>query len=249
MAKTPAKPEEIFQDIVKDYQEIFGADLVSIILYGSGARGDYIPKKSDINFLIILSDEGINKLGRALKIVVKWHKRRVSTPLFLTKSYVMTSLDTFPIEFLNLRSAYKLVYGEDILHDLSIDKHFLRLQCERELKGKLLQLRENFLESEGRNRDIVLLIAQSISTFLSLFRGVLFLKGLEVSNNNEAILQHMSEETGLHKSLFLDILAIKKGKKKLTKSEAVPFMESYIKEIRNLSKFVDAMEIKEVSQS
>jgi predicted nucleotidyltransferase len=249
MAKTPAKPEEIFQDIVKDYQEIFGADLVSIILYGSGARGDYIPKKSDINFLIILSDEGINKLGRALKTVVKWHKRRVSTPLFLTKSYVMTSLDTFPIEFLNLRSAYKLVYGEDILHDLSIDKHFLRLQCERELKGKLLQLRENFLESEGRNRDIVLLIAQSISTFLSLFRGVLFLKGLEVSNNNEAILQHMSEETGLHKSLFLDILAIKKGKKKLAKSEAVPFMESYIKEIRNLSKFVDTMEIKEVSQS
>ena len=56
MARIPDKPEEIFQEIILDYKVIFGPDLVSIILYGSGARGEYIPKKSDINFLILLTE-------------------------------------------------------------------------------------------------------------------------------------------------------------------------------------------------
>jgi hypothetical protein len=56
MAKIPKTPEEIFPEITADFQKIFGEDLVSIILYGSGAGGDYVPGKSDLNFLITLTD-------------------------------------------------------------------------------------------------------------------------------------------------------------------------------------------------
>src|SRR5512137_826677 len=106
MSKAPGNPEEIFQTVVKDYQTIFGSDLLSIMLYGSGARGEYIPQKSDINFLILLSDNGINNLSKAFEVVSRWHKSRVSTPLFLTNNYIQASLDVFPIEFLNLKSYY-----------------------------------------------------------------------------------------------------------------------------------------------
>ena len=58
MAKIPKKPEEIFPEITGDYQKIFGEDLISIILYGSGAGEDYVPGKSDLNFLITLTDQG-----------------------------------------------------------------------------------------------------------------------------------------------------------------------------------------------
>ena len=108
MARIPHKPEEIFQEIILDYQGIFGPDLLSIILYGSGARGEYIPKKSDINFLMLLTENGIDHLSKAFKTVLKWHKKRVHTPLFLTAEYIKSSLDVFPIEFLNLQAHYKV---------------------------------------------------------------------------------------------------------------------------------------------
>ena len=40
------------------------------------------------------------------------------------------------MEFLNFKLVHHTLYGEDLLAGLEIDKKDLRLQCERELKGK-----------------------------------------------------------------------------------------------------------------
>ncbi|MCP4664797.1 MAG: hypothetical protein GY849_00385, partial [Deltaproteobacteria bacterium] len=48
MAKSPKDPREMFPEFIADYKEIFGDDLVSIILYGSAAGEGYRPGKSDI---------------------------------------------------------------------------------------------------------------------------------------------------------------------------------------------------------
>ena len=243
MPKAPKNPEEVFDVFVKDLQEDYGSDLVSIILYGSGARGEYIPGKSDINFLVLLTEEGINNLSKAIPIVSKWHKHRVSTPLFLTEAYIKSSLDTFPIEFINIKSAHQVIYGKDVLQDLAFGKNFVRLQCERELKGKLLQLREHFLETEGNRGRIEELINGSLSTFFSLFQAVLFLLDKEPVIDKQTLIASMAEKTGLDQELFLELVAIKEGRKKLASGETLPFMEKYIKEIRKLSAFVDQMNI------
>jgi predicted nucleotidyltransferase len=243
MSKIPDKPEDIFQSIVKDYQTIYGSDLLSIMLYGSGARGEYIPKKSDINFLILLSENGIERLSRAFEVVARWRKSRVNTPLFLTKNYVHSSLDVFPIEFLNLKAHYKVIYGEDVLQDLIIEKKFLRLQCERELKGKLLQLREQFLETSGSKREIESLIVRSAPTFYSIFRALLFLLDKAIPSGSKELLSLIAQKTGLNSNLFLDILKIKEGSKKLTTAEAVSFMEAYIEQIKKLSAAIDEMKM------
>jgi len=243
MSKIPDRPEEIFEYVVKDYQTIFGSDLLSIMLYGSGARGEYIPKKSDINFLILLSENSIASLSKAFKVVARWHKSRVNTPLFLTKNYILSSLDVFPIEFLNLKAHYKVIYGEDVLQGLVIEKKFLRLQCERELKGKLLQLREQFLETSGSKREIESLIVRSAPTFYSIFRALLFLQDKDIPSGSKELLSLIVQETGLNSSLFLDILKIKEGSKKLTTAEAVSFMEEYIDQIKKLSAVIDEMKM------
>ena len=243
MPKAPGNPEEIFQAVIKDYQTIFGSNLLSIILYGSGARGEYIPQKSDINFLILLSDNGINSLSKAFEVVSRGHKSRVSTPLFLTKNYIQASLDVFPIEFLNLKSYYQVVYGEDVLQGLVIEKKFVRLQCEREIKGKLLQLRQQFLETRGSKREIENLLALSAPTFYSIFRALLFLQDKAIPSGSRELLSLVAQETGLNSSLLLDILKIKEGSKKLTAAEAVSFMEEYIEQIKKLSAVIDKMKM------
>jgi predicted nucleotidyltransferase len=179
MPKAPARPEEIFEDFASDYRKAFESDLLSIILYGSGARGEYIPKKSDLNFMIVLSESGMDGLSKAIPLVSKWHKKRVNTPLFLTPAAFSSSLDTFPIEFLNIKAAHKVVCGENFLKDLAFDKNYLRLQCEREIKGKLVQLRKHFLETAGNWRETEALISASLPTFFSLFQAIIFLKDKE----------------------------------------------------------------------
>jgi len=108
------KPEEMFSNITEDYKKIYGDDLTSIILYGSAAGKDYRPGKSDLNFIIVLSEEAIDRLGEAVETVSRWRKKNVATPLFMTKSYISSSLDSYPLEFLNMRNGYVLVYGEDV---------------------------------------------------------------------------------------------------------------------------------------
>ena len=242
MAKIPDRPEHIFDDIRGDYTALFGIDLVAIILYGSGARGEYVPKKSDINFLIVLSDEGIERLGSAVSTVAKWRKRNVRTPLVMTKGYIESSLDAFPLEFFNIKSAYQVIHGEDILKDVAIQKDDLRLQCERELKAKLLLLRESFLEADHKSHLLQELVVRSLSAFVSIFKALLYLKGEDIPEKNEAVLSVTAQSFGLEVDLFQSLWRIKRGEKKSSKDQLAEMVQNYIKEIRRLSSMVDQMD-------
>jgi predicted nucleotidyltransferase len=241
MAKAPQKPEEIVPEFINDYQEIYGTELLSIVLYGSGARGDYTPGRSDLNFLIVLTEEGIKGLHRAFKVVAKWHKRRVTTPLFMTPEYIATSLDTFPLEMLNIKRDYHVVWGKNPLTKIRIRKRQLRLQLEREVKGKLLRLREAYLASNGWKRNLVAVTSQSLTAFLSIFQGILYLRDKETPHQRGAIIKATAAETGLAAEPFEQLLEVKEGKTRLSVKKMKGLMENYIEEIRRLAFWVDEM--------
>jgi len=243
MGKIPSRPEDIFDELNQDYTALFGDDLVAITLYGSGARGEYVPKKSDINLLMVLSDNGIERLGDATDAVAKWRKRNVRVPLVMTRGYIESSLDAFPLEFFNIRSAYQVIHGEDILKDVVIQKEDLRLQCERELKAKLLLLRESFLGANNKSHLLRELVAQSLSAFISIFKALLYLKGDEVPEKNEAVLSATIQSFGLDREVFQTLWYIKRGEKKLDRGALKEIVQKYISEIRGLSTQVDQMDL------
>ena len=243
MAKIPHDPKEIFDEITKDYQAVYGKELIAILLYGSAASGNYVRKKSDINFLIVLTEEGIGQLQKSFKTVAKWYKRRVSTPLFLTKSYISSSLDSFPIEFLNMQNSYQVVFGEDVLQELSFDKHHLRLQCEKELKGKLLQLRQGFLESGGKKKNLIFIIGRSLTAFISIFRALLYLNDKVVPAELRNIISLVSQEFGVDEKTFVTLVQIKEGTEKLSSKALSSLFSNYISEVRKLAYAVDQLTI------
>jgi predicted nucleotidyltransferase len=245
MAKIPKRPEEIFQEFTRDYQAIFRDDLKSIILYGSGARGEYIPKKSDLNFLIVLAEGAMDRLREAFPLIRKWRKRRVNIPLFLTEEYITSSLDSFPVEFLNLRESHVLVFGKEVLGELSFDKKSIRLQCERELKGKLLLLREAYLDSEGKTRNLGQVSSASLTAFLALFRALLFLRDREIPQHNEELISMTAGELGFGEKPFMEVLRVRQGKTKPRHDEMEGIIQKYLGAIRELWKTVDQLEIKE----
>lgn len=230
------------RSLASDCKGVFGDDLVSVILYGSAASAEYVPGKSDLNFLIVLSEEGIDRLNLAHALVAKWRKKKVSTPLFLTKAYIESSLDTFPIEFLNMQRNSVPILGDDVLKGLAFQKQFIRMQCERELKGKLLLLRERYVETGGKARILKQLLSASLPTFIFVFKALLYLLDKEVPATKEETVTMLSKELELDAGLFQTLLRIKAGTFKPSASEMDELFKRYISAIRTLALLMDRKE-------
>jgi hypothetical protein len=243
MARIPKKPEEIFEEITVAYQKIFGAHLISIILFGSGAGEDYIPGKSDINFLITLTDQGIDRLDRALETVARWRKRNVAIPLFMTRTYLEGSQDAYPIEFLNMKRHYVVVSGEDMLAELAFDRRHIRLQLERELRGKLLHLRHGYLATEGNARKIRALITLSLTAFISLFSALLHLKNIEIPYGKREVITAAGKAFGIDAAIFLKCEEIRRKTDRFSRNEVKAVFQAYMKEVSRLCDQIDQMEI------
>ena len=241
MAGVPKDPTEIFSEITDDYKSLYGADLISMILYGSAVGPDYRPGKSDINFMIVLSEGAIEGLDKAFKTVAKWRRRNVAIPLFLTEAYIQSSLDVFPIEYLNFQQNHRLVFGNDVLEGLAFKTEDVRLQCEREIKGKLLLLREAFLETMGKGRQLKELIGRSLGALSAIFEALLYLKEETPLTGKRAIIARTCELFDLDGTLFAKLLDLKEEKLKPDRDELRVMFRDYLNQMRKLAQGVDAL--------
>jgi hypothetical protein len=241
MAKIPDKPQDIFVELTGDYQRIFGSDLVSLIVYGSAAGGHYVKGKSDINLLVVLSPEAVNRLEDALDIVEYWRKRRVAVPWVMTKAFITNSLDCYPIEFLNMKNSHILIHGEDVLAQLEFKPEDVRLQIEKELKGKLILLRQGYLETEGRTRQLRQLIGRSVMAFITVFNALIYLKQVSVPQRRRDTIKEMAKLFTFNAEVFLNCIDVKEGVDKFSGEEITGVFKKYLREVENICNIVDAL--------
>jgi predicted nucleotidyltransferase len=241
MGKIEKDPKKILPEIAEGYQALYGDDLVSVVLYGSATGKDFQPGKSDINLMIVLTEKGIEQLDRAFEIVGKWRKRGVAVPLFLTENYIKTSLDVFPIEYLNFQNNHVNVFGKEILKDLEFSPEFLRLQCEREIKGKLLLLREAFIETEGKGRALKRVITDALPALMAIFQALLHLKDIAVPKERQAIVKAVADAFDLEHDVFKGFLHIKEETTKIGDEAILRLFKGCLEEMRKLSKLINSL--------
>jgi hypothetical protein len=149
----------------------------SAVLYGSAARGDYVPGASDINLLLVLDDVGPQSLRRLAPAFGDWRSRTPEPPLLVSRSEWERATDVFPIEITDMQSAHRVLRGADPLAGLAVARADLRRALEAELRGKLLRLRQGYTLLAERPKDLGALAASSAATALVLFRCLLTLVG------------------------------------------------------------------------
>ncbi len=231
--------QKISQGFLEDARRAFGDLLKALCLFGSAARSEWIRKRSDLNFLLVLEEKGSEELEKAFGLVKRWSKKGVAIPLILTEEDIRRSLDVFPLEFLDMKLFHVTLFGEDPLHDLEIDRGALRLQCEREAKGKLLLLEEAYIATAGREKHIRAVVQQSIKAFLAIFQGALWLLGKDIPIKRETLIIEASRDLGLRGDPFLWAYRLKTGGIKPRKDELIPRVREYIKEVKRLSDWID----------
>jgi len=240
--KMDSKLQAIQDAIVEDYKEALKDSLISIILYGSAVTGEYVSGTSDINLMIVTSDDSLKILDRVIPLVKRFRKKGVSTPLFVTPTYIEQSLDVFPLEYLSIRSNYRILYGRDVLKEIHIEKEYLRLQCERELKRRLLLLKEAYLEGERKDRFLSAVIKASVEGLVSIFRAIIFLYDMDQPQTKRQTVENACSLLEMDSTLFrhlIEIKGVKKGKIKDIKA----IYTDYLNALRSLSKRIDALEV------
>lgn len=201
--------EHQFAAFVDDMRATHGRNLAAVILYGSAAAGDFIPKHSDYNILIALNKITPKELREAHASIREWHKMGHPIPVYFTVSELQNAADVFPIEFHQMSLAHKVLYGTDVLAGLKISDQFLRHQTEYELRSKLIQLRRRYISASVSVDGLKTLMTESLASFSALFRAVLLLHGIQAPTTKHEIVALTVERLGLNGSVFERIFNIR----------------------------------------
>ncbi|HEX3236487.1 MAG TPA: hypothetical protein VHR41_20010 [Gemmatimonadales bacterium] len=152
----------------------------SAVLYGSAARGDFVPGRSDINLMLVVDQLSPTTLATLRRAYDRWRKSRYDPPLLISRAEWARATDVFPLEITDMRAAYRVLRGLDPLAALEIDRSDLRRALEREFRGKLLRLRQGYVAASTDPQALGTLAGQSAATIMVLLRGLLHLLGRPV---------------------------------------------------------------------
>jgi len=228
--------------LIENLRAAHGDNLASIVLYGSVAAGDHVEQHSDHNLLIALKRIASEDLRLAQNAMRDWLKSGQPTPVYFTVEELSRAVDVFPIEFLQMEKARKVLYGRDPFEFVEISPENLRHQTEYELRTKLLQLRRLYIPASTSVEKLSALMSDSLASFAALFRAVLILHGHEPPVSKADSVRATARLLGLDESCFDQILELRAKSKTLTEAEADNLFSAYLSQIEQVIEAVDRIE-------
>jgi len=215
-------------ELVAQLRAAYGADLRSVVLYGSAAAGEHIPKRSDYNVLVIVDTLSMEQLRAAAAVARAWGEAGNPAPMTLTLEEWRGSADIFAMEYADILERHKILYGESPFDGIRVDPRDLRLQVEHEAMGKVLKLRQGVLTAGGDPKRLVELLAASLSTIMVVFRAVIRLHGAVPAKDNIAVSQAVAGFGGVDATPFERVVRHVRGEQAIAPADAGAVMAGYL---------------------
>jgi hypothetical protein len=233
--------EEKLSELVRRLKSAFGDRLVSAVLYGSAAMGDWHEQSSDLNVLCVLDRLSRPELTQSEAVFRWWRQQGNPPPLLISEEELRASTDCFPIEFHDMQEHRRVLYGADLIQSLHVARSFYRAQVEHELRVKQIRLRQKAAEVLSAPEQLLILLADSLSTFCVLGRHALILSGHEPRWKKREILMALEQTMGVPFEGANAILAVRTAGKRRPAVDAVSVFDSYLKEMDSLVRFVNGL--------
>ncbi len=229
--------------LVDDLRAAHGENLASIVLYGSVAAGDHVELRSDHNLLIVLKRMELEDLRLSHATMRDWLSHRQPMPVYFTVEELKRAADVFPIEFLQMEQARKVLHGSDPFEFVEISQANLRHQTEYELRTKLIQLRRLYIPASTSTEKLSALMSDSLASFAALFRAVLILQGQEPPVSKADSVRATARLLGLEAAPFERIFSLRSTTgDTLDETEANTVFSAYMDQIERVIEAVDGME-------
>lgn len=233
--------EQLLNEFVEKLRGVAGENLVSAVLYGSAAQGDFHPEYSDLNLLCFVRDSSFAALAKMAPVVDWWRGKKHRPPLLLTPDELKASADVFSIEFTDMKQQYRILYGEDLLRELNVPMTHHREQVEYELREKLFLLRQHLLLAGSDEKKLWDVMLHSLSSFTTLFRHVLIELGKQAPRHSREAVTELSERLRFDDLAFLQLIDIRAKKSDRWELRARDVASRYLQTIEQVATAVDTM--------
>ena len=237
--KTGKETKEKIDEFVKRVREAAGANVESIILFGSAASGDFHPGLSNLNLLCVLRDSSYAALQALAPVAKWWDRQKQPPPLCMTRHELERSTDVFTIELLDMQQHHTVLFGENVVQDLRISMHIHRVQVEYELREKLILLRQQMLLASGSDSRLWDIVLHSVPSFGTLFRHAVIALGDASQSSRRSAVDTLSKRVGFDLSavhLALDVREHKADPKNMNINDLA---ERYLTAVEKVTTAVD----------
>ncbi len=173
----PQRYQEVFSALGRLLAEVARENWLGLWAYGGGLAGDPFYRESAATSVILLREFDLAMLDDLATTGVKLAREGLAPPLVMTPEHIRSSCDTFPLELLEIQQLGVPLGGENPFAALTFAPADIRLQCERELKSKLIHLRQGLLSAAGKRKLLPGLCRSSAERAVRVLRGLLHLAG------------------------------------------------------------------------
>jgi len=234
-------PENKINEFVTRLRDAAGANLESVILFGSAVAGDFHPEFSNLNLFCVVRDGSFASLQTLAPAVKWWDGQKQPAPLFMTRDEMNRSTDVFTIELMDIKQHHRVLFGDDVLQDLTIPTNLHRVQVEYELGEKLALLRQHLLLALGNDSRMWELLLRSVSSFATLFRHALIVLGGEAPVAKREAVQALSTHIGFDASAFLQVLDVRERNADRKTFDVADVFSRYLAALQQVAAAVDKM--------
>jgi hypothetical protein len=202
--EVPENVRRVLTDVLRKTQEVFNADLLSVVLYGSAAAGQMRPT-SDVNLLLVLKRLDFSA-GERLNETLRLAEAAVGLKaMFLLENEVANAATAFALKFADITDRHVLLYGPDPFAALTVKREAKIFRLKQVLLNLVLRMREAFVRSAGEEKRRALLIAEFAAPLRSAAVVLLELEnGGPAASPKEALEQVAS---GIEPAAFTEALA------------------------------------------
>ncbi|MGA9391724.1 MAG: nucleotidyltransferase domain-containing protein [Candidatus Sulfotelmatobacter sp.] len=234
-------PEKKIGEFVTRLRAAAGANLESVILFGSSVAGDFHPDFSNINLFCVVRDNSFAALQALSPAVKWWDSQKQPPPLFMTRDEIARSTDVFAIELMDVKQHHRVLFGDDVFANLSIPSTLHRVQVEYELREKLALLRQHLLLAADKESRMWELLVRSVSSFATLFRHALMVLEENAPVGKREAVQALAQRIGFDASSVLQVLDVREGKASRKKFDVADVFSRYLSALEQVTAAVDKM--------
>ena len=227
-------------ELVGQLKAAHGDSLEAVVLHGSAARHQG-PPTGALDVLVVvrtLADSALRAAGAATR---SWMEAGHPAPLTLTSAEWKSSADIFAIEYADILSAHRVLHGALVTEGLEVTRHDLRLQLEREVMGKVLQLRREMQARHGDLKAQRVLLEGARGGIFALFRAALRLgDGVTALHaDSEVVAREVATATGFDAAPFVALVEHSRGSRKMADRDAPAVLRGCHDGLERLAQWLD----------
>ncbi len=182
----PEPVERAIRSFVAAAKEAFGADLVSILLFGSGAEQNLRPA-SDVNILVVLKrfdPAQADQLREPLRFA---HAAVELNAMFMLEAELPAAMDAFAVKFSDILHRHRVLHGSNPFASVTVSDAALLRRLKQVLLNLQIRLRERYVLISLREEQLGRVIADAAPPLRASAASILQLEGNPAPSPKKAL--------------------------------------------------------------